>query len=55
MTKASLTTDFAMARKSRRGVQTKQDWTISRSLNEIPLPIRPKRTTEKVMIPSPPI
>jgi hypothetical protein len=31
------------------------DCTISRPLNEIPRPIRPKRTTEKVMIPKPPI
>ena len=48
-------TALAMMRKSRRGVWRKVDWTISRPLKETPRPINPNRTTEKVMIPSPPI
>jgi hypothetical protein len=31
------------------------DWTISLPLKEIPLPIKTKKTVEKVMIPNPPV
>ena len=55
MMKVSRRTPLTITMKSRRGVWRKVDWTISRPLKEIPRPIRPKRTTEKVMIPSPPI
>jgi hypothetical protein len=53
--KVTQRTAFAMTIKSLRGVWRNVDWTISLPLKEIPLPIRTKKTVEKVMIPSPPI
>ena len=53
--KVSRKTPLTITMKSRRGVWRNVDWTISRPLKETPRPIRPKRTTEKVMIPKPPI
>jgi hypothetical protein len=48
-------TDFRITMKFLVGVWRKVDWTISLPLKESPLPIKTKKTVEKVIMPSPPI